>query len=241
MKTILVALSLTNPAIALQHSQRNLRTSGIYFILSLSALLMYFVPSQSMRANSILNGGFETPVVTSSSGYEYRTGSSIDNWNIVTFGSGSNVGEVQFNATYHPVDAGLQSLQMVTPGDYIYQSFATSVGTLYHVSFDLSAYDSNGGILGVSVGGPFIDFIGTDAFYASYGFDFTATALTSTLTFRDDGTFNSRGEAFQFPHFDNVVVNAAAVVPDAGSTFSLLSLALVALVGAIRLRSPRSA
>jgi hypothetical protein len=199
----------------------------------LSFAIVAFIAPLSAVANSIVNGGFETPVVTSSSGYEYRTGSSIDSWNIVTFGTGSNVGELQFNATYHPVDAGLQSLQMVTPADYIYQSFATSVGTLYHVSFDLSAYDSNGGILGVSVGGPFQDFIGTSAFYTSYSFDFTATALTSTLTFRNDGT------NIQFPHFDNVVVNAAAV-SDAGSTFSLLSLALVALLGAIRLRSLRS-
>jgi hypothetical protein len=206
----------------------------------LSFATVVFIAPTSAVANLIVNSGFDTPVVTSPSGYEYRTGSSIDNWNIVTFGSGSNVGEVQFNATYHPVGAGFQSLQMVTPADYIYQSFATSVGTLYHVSFDLSAYDSNGGILGVSVGGPFQDFTGTNAFYTSYSFDFTATALTSTLTFRDDGTFNSRGEAFQFPHFDNVVVNAAAL-PDAGSTFSLLSLALAALVGASRLCSFRAA
>jgi uncharacterized protein DUF642/protein with PEP-CTERM/exosortase system signal len=195
------------------------RKHAFYGILALVSLLGLGV-TQSARANLITNGDFETPVVVSPFGFEYRIGSSIDNWIIGT----SNRGVIQFNDTYRPVDAGLQSVQIETLGDVIYQSFVTSVGTLYHVSFDLSAYDSNGGVIGVSVGGLFIDFTGVDASYMSYGFDFTALSNMTTLTFRNDGI-----NGIQFPHFDNVVVNAAGV-PDAGSTLSLLSLASLGLV-----------
>ena len=59
-----------------------------------------------------------------------------------------------------------------------------SVGYLISRLFDLSAYDSHGGVIGVSVGGMFIILQKKTASYMSYGFDFTALSNMTTLTFR---------------------------------------------------------
>ncbi len=101
--------------------------------------------ASAVKADLIVNGGFETPPITPNPfGYNYRTGSDLTGWTITT----AHGGIAQFDSTYRPVGAGSYSIQIesgpqgVTPGDTIAQTFATTVGQTYRVSFLLSAYDS---------------------------------------------------------------------------------------------------
>lgn len=164
-------------------------------------LLLSLAGAFAAQANLLVNGGFETPTFSVGS-YQYLAGSQLDGW---TYAGGGN-GLVLFNNSYKPVDAGLYSVQLETVLSSISQSFATSIGGSYRVSFDLSAY-STASVLGVDVGGPSMQFGGVNTSYQNYFFDFTASSSMTTLTLTS---------IVPYPHIDNVAVDAIAGVPDSG-------------------------
>ncbi|HWN95763.1 MAG TPA: DUF642 domain-containing protein [Methylomirabilota bacterium] len=188
------------------------RSRGLQF---LGTSLAWFAAVYSSNANLILNGDFESPTVASP--FEYRTGDELDNWTITT---GLN-GVVQFDSNYRPVaDGGLYSLEIEFLGDTISQSFSTSIGSVYRVSFDLAAYDAQGSTLGVSVAAESRSFDGVNTDYTPYFFDFTAEDTTSTLT------FEKLGIQSMYPHFDNVSVE---IVPVPEGNASLIAAGFLAV------------
>ena len=192
-------------------------------------LLVALAAPFTAHANLIQNGGFETPPVNGSPNYNYRTGTDLDGWVI----SSAYRGVVQFGSGYRPVGGGLYSVQIESgingpnggPGDSISQAFATIIGAIYRVTFDLSAYDAGGASLAVSVGGTPLLFSGTNSGYTTHTFLFTASSLATTLSFTNVGQYG-----VSYPHLDNIDVER---VPDGGSTLALLGIALVG-VGAFR-------
>jgi hypothetical protein len=192
-------------------------------------LLVALAAPLTAHANLIQNGGFEVPTVGGSSGYEYRTGNQLTDWVITT----AYRGVAQFDSSYRPVAGGKYAVQIESgaggpnggPGDSISQAFATIVGEVYRVTFDLSAYDAGGASLAASVGGAPLFFAGTDSGYTTKSFLFTASSLSTTLSFTNVGQYG-----ISYPHLDNIDVSA---VPDGGSTVAMLGIALVG-VGAFR-------
>ena len=158
-----------------------------------------------LPAAVIFNSGFEAPIVASP--YNYLTGSQLDGWNIV--------GRVlHFDSSYRPVGGDRYSIQFDESTIGISQSFPTTVGGLYFVNFDLSAWDfvgSSGRSGGVRAGliesyslfestGSMAfseEFIGYSDAYVEQTYYFTATSATTTLGFTSSRLY---------PHLDNVEV-----------------------------------
>ena len=181
------------------------------------------VASADLRAELIVNGGFEAPLVTSSGpppglGFDYRTGADITGWLI------TGPKEPQFDTTYNPVGGGNQALQLESL-DPVLQTFATTPGQLYQLIFDLSAYTNNDALLNIAplqvvVAGVTADFVGTDLSYVTHSLFFTASGASTTLSFENTGAFG-----VNFPQIDDVSVLAAAV-PEPNSV-ALLGFGLV--------------
>ena len=189
---------------------------------SLVACGLFAAPSW---ANLIVNGGFEDPLVTNSGpppglGFDYLSGNQIPGWTIT-----SNH-EPLFNTSYNPVGGGSQALQLESLSPVL-QSFGTSAGQLYQLSFDLAAYNMNDvavqiAPLEIIVDGLTANLVGTDAAYVTHTLLFTATGPSTTLSFRNAGAFG-----VNFPQIDDVSVVAVGAVPEPGS-LALLGVSLAA-------------
>ena len=188
----------------------------------LTGMAFVLATSFAAEANLILNGGFETPPVASGS-YAYRNAAELTDWTVTS----AFRGVVQFNSGYKPVDGGVLSVQIesgaigASPGDSMSQSFATLPGASYRLSFDLSAYDASGALLGVSVGDLSTTLNGLSSSYVPYAFDFLASGAISTLTFQNLGSYG-----VSYPHLDNVSISA---VPDSGMTAVLMGVGVTGL------------
>ena len=124
-------------------------------------------------------------------------------------------------------------MQIEQNGDQLQQSFATVIGQQYLLSFDLSSWWVSGppaqpGELGVTVGPAAGNYSESSNTYATYLLPFTATALTSTLTFTNTGPTGQ-----SYPQLDNVSVTA---VPEPG-TYAMLLAGLAAVVSVVKRRS----
>jgi hypothetical protein len=163
-------------------------TKGVFL---LSAAL---VASGAQAApNLIVDGGFESPLVTGSPGYvTYANGSTFSNWE-VTNGNVDVVAAGYTGTTPPGVGQWLDLEGSGLPGanvGAISQSFATIIGKLYKLTF---TYGSNGSgnTAKVSVG----NFSGTLAPPGGLNFTpfstvFKATGTTSTLQFATFGGGN---------------------------------------------------
>ena len=204
----------------------------INFILCAS--ILFLIPPVQVNAALLINGGFEEPVVDRPLyNYEHRNGFELTGWE--SFSSyipaqGDDPGSVHFNSKYSAVSEGIQAVQLEVPGDWIRQSFATTVDQWYLLSFDLSAYQGSSGFLGVDVGNMSQQFSGIDIGYESHTLQFMALSDTTTLSFTNIGSF------FTYPHIDNVAVN---VVPVPAAIW-LFSTALIGLVGFSKRRKAAS-
>jgi hypothetical protein len=188
-----------------------------------AAAFLIAAASANVQAELIVNGGFEAPLVTEAGpppglGFDYRTGNQITGWVI------TGAKEPQFNTNYNPVGGGNQAVQLESVDPFT-QTFATTAGQLYKLSFDLSAYTNNNASLDlapmqVAVAGQTFDFIGTDAAYVTHTLLFNAIGASTTLSFENTGAF-----AVNFPQIDDVSVVA---VPEPGS-LALLGLGFAAL------------
>lgn len=185
------------------------------------------IAGQAYGAAPLLNGGFELPVVVSPTNFERRLGTEMTNWLSIPSGSlGPPYGVLQFNSLFRSVSEGLQAVELEIPGDIISQTFATATGQSYLVQFDLSAYDSLGSLLGVTIGSLTMTFPGTNTAYTHYFFPFTADSTSATLALSNAGTL------FTYPHIDNVSVTA---IPEP-SIAALWGVGLLGILGLTRYR-----
>ncbi|MBI2762719.1 MAG: choice-of-anchor C family protein [Chloroflexi bacterium] len=170
----------------------------------------------SAAAPTIVNGSFETG--TSPGSFLQLSsgdGTSIPGWTVIA-------GTVDYIGTYWPAADGVRSLDLNGSGaGAVRQSFATTVGTTYRVTFSMSGNPAGGAgtkTLTADTGGAptiFTYEVGTlnpptltDMKWATKSFSFTATAATTTLTF----TSTTIGLVYG-PALDKVRVELATVKP----------------------------
>lgn len=164
------------------------------------------------RAQLIVDGGFEVPAI-SDPGVTWvgLPGASLTGWT----SHSSLRGAILFIDPFSPVSEGKQAVELEVPGDSISQTFATIAGTSYRLSFDMSAFKSQGGpglgsapcpcasVVDVSVGTASETFWGNNEYYVTQSLDFTADASFTTLTFTNPALPSHYGN---YPHLDNVSV-----------------------------------
>jgi choice-of-anchor C domain-containing protein len=210
----------------------------------IGAALLATLGTLPLRADSITNGSFETPIVPVGGFTNFGSGSTaIPGWTVVGGGVSIVSGSFSQNGISFPAQSGNQWLDLTGDGtnsnEGVQQTFATTSGTQYTLSFWVGNVNNPGGIFGttstvdVLLGGTQIlsaenanTTTGTQT-WDEFTTTFTATGSTSTLSFinADPDTDNSNG-------LDNVSVNATgqtSPVPETG-TLSLLSIGIVALL-----------
>ena len=196
--------------------------------LAAIAALAALAPLAHASPELIANGGFESPV-NAFSGNFITLGSGLDGWTI-------NSGNVDLINNYWQPAGGSYSLDLNgSSAATISQSFATSVGTTYNVSFSMAGNHDGGGDKTITVGvtDPHsFSFALAGSSHAAMGwqaesFSFVATSAVSTLTFAGSPANSYYGAAL-----DNVSVTAAVPEPE---TYAML-LAGLGLVGAIARR-----
>jgi choice-of-anchor C domain-containing protein len=200
-----------------------------------SALIV--TPVQAV--NLIQNGSFEIGSINPGSFTTLGVGSTvIANWTV-------SQGTIDYIGTLWQASEGSRSLDMegfFTTGG-IQQTFSTTIGETYRVTFDLAGNSAGGSTLKemrVSVGGNFADFSFdttgknfTDMGWLPKSWDFTANSTTTTLEFI--GLTNSGAGAA----LDNVSVEAlsSSPIPEPSTTLGLLSLGIFGLGSALKRRS----
>ena len=191
--------SLCHSAKGCDHVMRNLRNwlqrsivgTGLVIILAALGALMA-APAQA--ANSVINGGFERPVVTPNTFQTFSAGQSFGSWT-VTKGTVDLIG-----ASFWEAAGGVQSLDLNgrQPGA-VAQTFDTAPGVLYRVTFALAGNPGTPGnpsIPAVKTGRAlingqvaqdfFFDVTGktmTNMGYVTKTFTFLATSPSTTLEF----------------------------------------------------------
>jgi hypothetical protein len=245
-----VASSSERPAAVWPRSASAFRSILIWKIF-FTILLLVFAASAA-RANDIVNGSFETPLVPVGGFTNFISGSTgITGWTVV----GPEVSIVSTNyASFgftFPAEDGKQWLDLTGDAsnrvEGVEQTFATSPGTTYSVSYFVGNQVNPGGPWGttstvdVLVDGALIQTAtnsmgtgGTTQVWEQFTTSFLATSSSTTLEFlnEDPPSDNSNG-------LDNVVVTPGSVVstPEP-STLLLLLLAAVCGVGFYRVRGP---
>ncbi len=218
--------------------------------LAVTAGLVAMSAAPALAATSqTTNGGFETPAIGASPGYQtFPTGSTgITGWTV----SSGTVDLV--DASLFQPNSGAQSLDLdgTNPGT-LAQSVTVQPGMTYHVAFALAG-NPNGGptikSLTVTFGGqahPYtFDTTGRspqNMGWTPQGFDVTvpASGSTSALTFASGDPSNSNGG----PEIDDVSVTAtpgpAPSLPEVPYT-ALLALGGLAAIGAVTALRHRTA
>jgi hypothetical protein len=199
--------------------------------------------SLNAHANQISNGGFEAPVTGPggfNSGYTaYLVGQTIGAWTVVgsPYGNVAVTPSTEYSsyvgpAIYFLSQEGSQSLDLSGDTDNgevtgVQQSFATTPGQMYSLSFYVGAvttpdwgYHSGNAIINVLLNGNAFqtavnsDLGGDATTWKQFNYTFTAAGATTTLAFMNGvaGAIGNNG-------LDNVVVNA---VPEPGTAAMLL-------------------
>jgi hypothetical protein len=200
-----------------------------------------------LRADSIVNGSFESPVVPVGGFTNFASGSTgITGWTVIGAAGGVSIvsGTFSQNGISFPAENGTQWLDLTGDGtnsnEGVQQTFASTAGTQYTLSFWVGNVNNPGGIFGTTStvdvllgGAPLITATNANTTTGTQTWDqftttFTATGSTSTLAFinGDPSLDNSNG-------LDNVAVNASggpSPVPEP-STLLLLGSGSLGLVG----------
>jgi len=208
-------------------------------VLAVSALIV--TPVQA--ANLIQNGSFETATVNPNPGTSY-----------ITLGVGSTVitgwtvsqATIDYIGTYWQASEGSRNLDLsgLNAGG-IQQTFNTTVGETYRVTFDLAGntdYSPTIKEMRVSAGGNSADFSfditgksRSNMGWVSKSWGFTATGTTTTLSFLNlvDTPYG--------PALDNVSVIALSSpppsIPEPSSVLGLLSLGVLGIGSALKRQS----
>jgi len=211
-----------------------------------SVVLVAALGAVPARAELIVNGGFELPVVPPGTEFVTLSGGDIPGWTI-------SAGTVDVYRDTWPAFQGHQSLDLSgspgPPGTAIFQSFATVPGESYLLSF---RYANNTGvsfatgrveILGMG-GNDLINDLLThagstpaDMNYLLYSQTFTANSATTTLRFTHLG---SSVPDFGGLALDDVRAASTGVVPEP-SSLTLASLGTLGLIGYARRRRRKMA
>ena len=207
--------------------------------LAVMLLASVLIAGQPAKANLIVNGGFEDPQIASSPTFgAYTSLQNAMGWTASPSGSNSQGAtlnssyDTQFYPTFWAVAGGHQAalFNEGTGTDQLYQTFATTPGTLYNGTFDLAS--ERGGPRGPAVtftyivdsaipGDPFVQSlaglnlatpIGTQ--FVQEAFSFTAITAASTISFYSTG--QNGGNAYS-PILDTVDVEKASATPEPGS------------------------
>jgi hypothetical protein len=217
----------------------------------LGVLVLVFAASAA-RANSIVNGSFETPLVPNGFFTNFLTGSTgITGWTVVgPEASIVSTNYASFGFTF-PAEDGNQWLDLT--GDLtnsvegVKQTFATTPGAMYNLSYFVGNQVNPGGPWGttstvdVLVNGTPIQTAtnsmgagGTTQVWEQFTTSFLATSSSTTLEFLNGDPRNDNSNGL-----DNVVVTPGPVVstPEP-STLLLLVLAAVCALGFYRIRGP---
>lgn len=189
--------------------------------------------SMAQASNLLVNGGFED----SSSPTTTPPG-----W----FNIGHSDGVITYAEFGTPVYEGLNYYDLGGYGDAsgpigdgIAQSFATTIGATYKVTFGLSGENLSGDeVLTVAAAGTSVDYLlvpdGTGVFqrpFVTQSFDFIATGALTTLSFIHTAGPGGAND----PMIDGVSVTAA--IPELG-TYALMLLGLGAVVARTSRRRP---
>ena len=202
----------------------------------MSALIV--TPVQA--ANLIQNGSFETATVNPGASFiGLGAGSTaITGWTV-------SQGSIDYIGTLWQASNGSRSLDLgagASPGG-IKQTFNTTVGGTYRVTFDLAGNPNASPIIKemrVSAGGSSADFSfdttgksNSNMGWLSKSWDFTANSTTTTLE------FISLTNSFAGPALDNVSVIALSPpsIPEPSSVLGLLSLGVLGIGSALKRQS----
>jgi hypothetical protein len=215
----------------------------------LTAALLATFCSLPLRADSIVNGSFEAPIVSAGGFTNFSNGSTgINGWTVIGAPGGVSIvsGTFTQNGISFPAEDGNQWLDLTGDGtnsnEGVQQSFATTVGAQYTLSFWVGNVDNPGGIFGTSstvevLLGDSILLTATNGNTTVTGTQtwnqfvttFTATGSTTSLAIvnGDPASDNSNG-------LDNVSVNLSGAQPPTvpePSTLMLLGSGSLGLLG----------
>ena len=195
----------------------------------MSALIV--TPVQA--TNLIQNGSFETATVNPGPFLQLNAGSTvITGWTV-------SQGSIDYIGTLWQASNGVRSVDLAGSGNgKIEQTFNTTIGTTYRVTFDLAGNPNASPIIKdmrVSAGGSSADFSfnttgksNSNMGWLSKSWDFTANSTTTTLEFIGLGNSDA-GAAL-----DNVSVIA---VPEPSSMLGLLGLGVLGIGSAFKRQS----
>ncbi len=189
-------------------------------------------------ANLIQNGSFETATVNPGSFLQLdAVSTAITGWTV-------SQGSIDYIGTLWQASNGSRSLDLSGENaGGIQQTFNTTVGKTYRVTFDLAGNTFTSPTIKdmrVSAGGSSADFSfdttgksNSNMGWLSKSWDFTANSTTTTLE------FISLTNSFAGPALDNVSVIALSPpsIPEPSSVLGLLSLGVLGIGSALKRQS----
>ena len=190
---------------------------------TISLAILGLLATGPAQANLLLNGDFELGTIAN----------AITNWTTSNIHSSATSGTLYPNVseqTASLIFAGVSGKLLMfntgdsAPGGSLSQSFATTIGTQYQLSFGYGELGSGTQGINVTVVGTGTDFsqsiTASTSTLHTYSFSFTASGSSETLTFADTAPSTFGGDGL----LDNVLVTAPEVtaVPEPASALLLL-------------------